>query len=107
MEINVSDKAKDQLRSLDVNESNFLRLWVEQGGCHGMTYQAAIDTEFDSKLDQTIFTESTLRIVADNESAKYFTGLSIDYSDDLVKSGFRFINPNASSTCGCGSSFTS
>jgi iron-sulfur cluster assembly protein len=100
----VSEKALEQLLLLDVNRENFLRLWVEQGGCSGMLYQAAIDTE-ESPTDNVLYQDDNLRILTDIDSLPHFDGVQIDYSDDLVASGFRFTNPNAVRTCGCGSSF--
>ena len=105
MTIEVTDKARTELINLDVNHDQFLRLWVEPGGCSGMSYGAAIDEEI-IEGDATIYQDDTIRVVADAESRKYFEGLKIDYTDDLVQSGFRFINPNAVQSCGCGSSFS-
>jgi iron-sulfur cluster assembly protein len=74
------------------------------GGCSGMTYSAALDQAMGTE-DVEVFSRDTLRIVCDQGSAIFLEGLRIDYSDDLVRSGFRFTNPNASGSCGCGSSF--
>jgi len=104
-QITVTDKAQQELIGLEVNHEQFLRLWVEPGGCSGMSYGAAIDEEM-GEGDQIIFENEQIRVVADPESVRYFDGLTIDYTDDLVQSGFRFINPNAVQSCGCGSSFS-
>lgn len=103
--ITVTDKARGHLADLKVNHENFMRLWLVNGGCKGLSYQAALDNDLDVD-DLVIFEDDTIRIVSDPFSAQYFHGLTIDYSDDLVKSGFRFINPNAATSCGCGGSFT-
>ena len=102
--LSVTDKAKDQLQTLDVNHANFLRLWVGEGGCSGMSYQAVIDDNATA-LDIVLYQDDDIKIVSDNTSKSYLEGITIDYEDDLVKSGFRFINPNAVKTCGCGGSF--
>ena len=102
--VSLSESAKQQLENMNINLPNFLRLWVAEGGCSGMTYQAAID-ETVTPFDKVLFEDGNLRIVSDGESALYFQGVFIDYSNDLVKSGFRFHNPNAVKSCGCGSSF--
>lgn len=102
--IKISEKAKEQLAQLDVGVDNFLRLWVESGGCAGLSYKAAIDNNADD-TDQVLYEDPQLKVLADAQSAQYMTGLEIDYSDDLVKAGFRFSNPNAASSCGCGASF--
>ncbi len=103
--IAISDRAKTELTGLEVSRDNFLRIWAEAGGCSGMTYQAAIDQEYSSE-DTTLYEDENLRVVSDRMSAPLFAGLQIDYSDDLVAPGFRFYNPNATRTCGCGSSFS-
>ncbi len=102
--IKISDRAKKQLELLNVDRDNFLRLWVESGGCSGLSYQAAIDDNA-AESDHVLYEDGALRVVSDAQSAQYMQGMEIDYSDDLVKAGFRFSNPNAASTCGCGGSF--
>ena len=102
--IQISDKAKTELKKLEASGPNFLRISVVPGGCSGMTYSAAIDNSLSDE-DQTVFEEQDLRVVADNGSAMFLEGLQIDYSDDLISSGFRFKNPKAVKACGCGSSF--
>ena len=102
--LSVTDKAKDQLRNLEVSDSTFLRLWVGEGGCSGLSYQAVID-DAATPLDVVLFQDDGLKIVTDGQSRHYLEGITIDYEDDLVKSGFRFLNPNAVKTCGCGGSF--
>lgn len=102
--IQISDKAKNELRNMDAGGENFLRISVVPGGCSGMTYSAAIDNTVGED-DQTIFEDAGLRVIADNGSAMFLDGLQIDYSDDLIASGFRFKNPKAVKACGCGSSF--
>ncbi len=103
--IQISAKAKQELLKLDATGANFLRISVTPGGCSGLTYGACIDnTPGDD--DQTIYQDPELRVVADAGSAMFIDGLSIDYSDDLISSGFRFKNPKAKKSCGCGSSFS-
>ena len=102
--LNVTDKARGQLKALEVTTSNFLRLWVGEGGCSGMSYQAVIDNAA-TPLDVILYQDDEIKIVSDAASRSYLEGITIDYEDDLVKSGFRFINPNAVKTCGCGGSF--
>lgn len=104
MTIEVTDKAKTEFEKLDVPEGAFLRISVVQGGCAGMTYTAAVETAMGDD-DESLYEDGSLRIVADVGSATFLDGLKIDYSDDLIKSGFRFLNPNAAGSCGCGSSF--
>lgn len=104
MAIQLSEKAKNELVNLEATGENFLRISVVSGGCSGMTYSACIDNTL-SDADQILFEEAQLRVVADSGSASYLDGLQIDFSDDLISSGFRFKNPKAIKSCGCGSSF--
>ncbi len=102
--LNITDKARIQLKKLEVSQSNFLRLYVGDGGCSGMSYQAVIDDNA-TPLDVLLYNDEEIKVVTDQSSRQYLEGITIDYEDDLVKSGFRFINPNAVKTCGCGGSF--
>jgi iron-sulfur cluster assembly protein len=104
MPIQLSDKAKQELINLEATGENFLRISVVSGGCSGMTYSACIDNTL-SDADQVLFEDAQLRVVADERSSGYLDGLQIDFSDDLISSGFRFKNPKAVKACGCGSSF--
>lgn len=102
MAIQITDKAKNQLLSLNVNHENFLRVWVEPGGCQGLHYRAALDDQIDEG-DATIFEDTDLKIVSDSTSIPFFAEVDVDYSDDLMKAGFKFVNRQAVSSCGCGS----
>ena len=102
--IQISDAAKRELVKLEATGENFLRISVIPGGCSGMTYNACIDNTL-SDADQTLYRDGELRVVADGGSAMFLDGLQIDFSDDLIASGFRFKNPKAKKSCGCGSSF--
>ncbi len=104
MDISVSDRAIQELAQLGVGGPQFLRIAVVPGGCAGMTYSAGIDSTLSDE-DSVVFQHEEVRIVADEGSAMYLQGLEIDYSDDLVQSGFRFRNTMAAKSCGCGSSF--
>lgn len=104
MSIQISDRAKNQLFKLGVCGERFLRISVVSGGCSGNTYSAAID-DAQSEDDKVVYQEGYLRAVADRRSAMHLAGLEIDYSDDLIQSGFRFKNPLALKSCGCGASF--
>lgn len=104
MSIQLSEKAKSELVKLEATGENFLRISVIPGGCSGMTYSACIDNAL-SDADQVVFEDAQLRVVADENSAPHLEGLQIDYSDDLIASGFRFKNPKAVKSCGCGASF--
>ena len=102
--LNLTEEARNQLKILKVSDTSFLRLWVGSGGCSGLSYQAVIDDNATA-LDVVLYQDDEIKIVTDNQSRQYLEGITIDYEDDLIKSGFRFINPNVSNTCGCGGSF--
>jgi len=103
-QLTITPKAESELAKLEFGENGFLRINVVPGGCSGMTYTAAVDTDFSDE-DVAVFESDSLRIVTDEGSAIFLEGLKIDFSDDLIRSGFRFTNPNASGSCGCGASF--
>jgi iron-sulfur cluster assembly protein len=102
--IKITPVALQELVKLEATGESFLRISVVPGGCSGMTYSACIDNVL-SDSDSVIFEEGGLRVVADAGSSMFLDGLEIDFSDDLIASGFRFKNPKAKKGCGCGSSF--
>lgn len=104
MSVHISDRAKRRLAELGLDGERFLRIAVVSGGCSGNTYSAGIGDTLGER-DQVVHREGELRVVADRSSAVHLDGLEIDYSDDLVHSGFRFKNPRAAKSCGCGASF--
>ncbi len=102
--VTITEKALEALRELDMPDGVFLRVSVVAGGCSGQTYSAALDDELFIS-DLVLYEKGPLKIATDPASGVYLEGLEIDYSDDLIRSGFRFTNPNAGGCCGCGSSF--
>ena len=97
-----SEKAR-LLMQREGREGFALRLKVVGGGCSGLQYQLMFDDEIGD-LDQEEEYDG-LKVVVDPKSAVYLVGTTIDYVDDLNRSGFKIENPNASNTCGCGESF--
>lgn len=81
-----------------------LRVWVAGGGCSGLQYGLALDDGQPEDGDQ-IFEQDGIRIFVDDLSLNYMEGSSVDYVDDQLGGGFKIENPNAVSSCGCGSSF--
>jgi iron-sulfur cluster assembly protein len=104
MNISISSKALKKLRHMGVGGSQFMRISVVPGGCSGMSYAASIDSS-SGEMDELVYEDGDLRVISDKGSALYLDGLEIDYSDDLIRTGFRLTNPKASHTCGCGASF--
>jgi iron-sulfur cluster assembly protein len=85
------------------NESSALRISVVGGGCSGFQYQMTLENQ-PQKDDQVIEMDG-LKVVVDSRSMLYLTGTRVDYVDGLSGSGFKFENPNAKGSCGCGESF--
>ena len=81
-----------------------LRVAVKPGGCSGYSYEMFFDTEVMS--DDVVREFGTVKVVVDAASAELLTGSALDYSDGLQGAGFQITNPNATRTCGCGSSFS-
>ena len=104
MNLTITEQAKDKLKEYQVGTGRFLRISVVSGGCSGMTYNALID-ENVGEQDEIIYDDGDFKIIADKRSSLFLEGLHIDFSDDLIQSGFRLTNPNASAACACGSSF--
>lgn len=103
--IKITPVALKELIKLEATGESFLRIAVIPGGCSGMTYSACIDNVL-SDDDTVIYADGDLRVVSDAGSTMFLDGLEIDFSDDLIASGFRFKNPKAKKGCGCGSSFS-
>lgn len=83
----------------------YLRVGVKGGGCSGFSYTLDLVEEAPAENDE-VMEHRGVRILIDSKSLLYLTGTEIDYKDETMASGFVFKNPNATSTCGCGSSFT-
>lgn len=103
--IDMSEAARNEFLRLDVGKEEFLRISLVPGGCSGLTYQLDSDTTVTA-FDEVIYEDDSLKAVTDKTSLQYLKGLFIDYSDDLIDVGFRFHNPNAVHTCGCGHSMS-
>jgi iron-sulfur cluster assembly protein len=84
--------------------STFLRMGVKGGGCSGFSYSLDL-TETKSDLDEE-FEVHGVKIVCDPKSYLYLNGTTLDFKDEIMGRGFVFNNPNATSSCGCGSSFS-
>lgn len=104
--ITITESAKTRICELLTEESpnTFLRTFVRGGGCSGFEYGFAFDTE--KTQDDFEFTIGSFSLIVDAMSMQYLDNAEIDYRDDLNGSNFTIKNPNAVSTCGCGSSFS-
>ncbi len=106
--INVSESAKAKVIDLLNEENNpslMLRTFVQGGGCSGFQYGFTFD-EQQSEDDFEIPLNDKWKLLIDSMSMQYLQGAEIDYTDDLTGSQFVIRNPNAQTTCGCGSSFS-
>ena len=104
--IGLSENAQKAVKRLAAEQGRpaaFLRVGVKGGGCSGMTYDVKLD-ETQNEHDR-VFDIGGVKLVCDSKSFIYLDGMTVDFSNELVGGGFRFINPNASGTCGCGTSF--
>jgi len=105
--VTISASALEEIKKLSINASNadktYLRIGVQGGGCAGFSYILEFDniSENDEKYEY-----HGLKIAIDKTQAIYLEGISIDFKRGLDNRGFIFDNPNATSTCGCGSSFS-
>lgn len=102
-----SDSAVEKVRELLVEEGNpdlKLRVFVQGGGCSGFQYGFTFDDVVND--DDTTIDKGGVQLLVDPMSFQYLVGAEIDYKDDLEGAQFVIRNPNASTTCGCGSSFT-
>lgn len=106
--ITISERAVNKLVTLrqesNYDESYFVRVGVEGGGCSGLTYKLDFDNAM--KDDDKIFEDKGVKIAVDKKSFLYLVGTQLDFTDGLNGKGFNFINPNANRTCGCGESFS-
>ncbi|GLU30758.1 iron-sulfur cluster insertion protein ErpA [Trinickia caryophylli] len=102
-----TDAAAEKVKQLIDEEGNpelKLRVFVQGGGCSGFQYGFTFDETVNE--DDTIMNKAGVQLLIDSMSYQYLVGAEIDYKDDLNGAQFVIKNPNANSTCGCGSSFS-
>src|SRR2546427_7313530 len=104
--INVTDSAVRQLRTLlearPENSREGLRVQLAKGGCSGLHYEMTLG---EKKEGDAVVERDGVEFFIDGESASYLRGATLDFRDGLTGVGFQIVNPNASRTCGCGTSF--
>ena len=104
--VTVTPKAVDKIREAFKREgvSGGLRLGVRGGGCSGLSYTI----NFDEKIGQNdqVHDFHGVKVIVDAKSAIYLQGTQLDFQKDLMGGNFKFVNPNADKTCGCGESFS-
>jgi iron-sulfur cluster assembly protein len=108
MALNLTDNAIKQVKELkhvqNLPETVFLRMGVKGGGCSGMSYLLEFDSEIGPHDRE--FEIDGVKVVCDKKSYLYLSGTTLDYVQQGLTGGFTFVNPNAKSSCGCGTSFS-
>lgn len=108
MGVMLTERAATEVKKIiaeqKLEEGTVLRVGVTGGGCSGFSYSLGFDKAFDEKTDSKS-EHHGVTMVVDKKSALYLDGTTVDFYDGLEKRGFTFDNPNATKTCGCGSSF--
>lgn len=101
MNLQITESATQRINALLIEHNEkFLRAFIKGGGCSGFQY----DFAFESKINEDDFLFD--HVLIDSTSAQYLNGAELNYKNDLAGAEFVFTNPNAQSTCGCGSSFS-
>jgi iron-sulfur cluster assembly protein len=105
--IQVTEKAAARIREImrdnGLSEGG-LRVGVQGGGCSGLSYNLALDTE--QRPGDRVFEQDGVKVFVDMKSLLYLSGTTLDWKDEgLMQRGFTFINPNSAGDCGCGESF--
>ena len=108
----ITNDAMEQISNLLKGQSDkkALRVGVRSGGCSGMSYTMDFIGGNEINPDDKVYyyslkAEKNFQVVCDPKSLIYIYGMQLDFSKELIGGGFNFVNPNASQTCGCGSSF--
>lgn len=105
--ITITKPAVEQLKKIleeeELSPNHYLRVGVKGGGCSGLSYVLDID---EKKEYDEIFDYKAFSLIIDKRHLMYLEGTKLDFSEGLDNRGFTFDNPNAQSTCGCGSSFS-
>jgi iron-sulfur cluster assembly protein len=108
MAVGLSEAATKQVKEMkqkqNLPDTVFLRMGVKGGGCSGMSYMLEFDTEMGPHDKE--FEIDGVKVVVDKKSYLYLNGTTLDYVTQGLTGGFTFVNPNAKSSCGCGTSFS-
>lgn len=100
--LELTDKCVKRLNEI-CNDGTFLRIIIEGGGCSGFQYKFEVDNKLNA--DDLQFGSDVGKVVIDETSIEYIDGSTIDFHEELIRAGFRILNPKAEGTCSCGSSF--
>jgi iron-sulfur cluster assembly accessory protein len=104
--VTLTDRAARRIEEIVAEEpaNTMLRISVEGGGCSGFQYK--FDLVDTAASDDVVVEKSTAKVLIDPVSLEYLAGAEIDFVDDLIGASFKIQNPNATASCGCGTSFT-
>ncbi|WP_090902293.1 iron-sulfur cluster insertion protein ErpA [Candidatus Nitrospira nitrificans] len=104
--ITITPTAEGKIRELMQEEKDTvgLRVYVKGGGCHGYQYGMAFESVMSE--DDTVIEKGDVKVIMDSQSAPLLAGCEVDFRDTVQGSGFEIKNPQAKTTCGCGSSFS-
>jgi iron-sulfur cluster assembly protein len=103
--VQVTEKATQRIRQILAKDGGAgLRLAVQGGGCSGLSYLFKLETK--ERASDHVFGSSDAKLLIDPKSFVYMDGLTLDYKESLIQSGFVIDNPNAQKTCSCGTSFS-
>lgn len=103
--IDITENAQEHIANvLKKDNVKYFRITVLGGGCAGFQYKFDFDNEINS--DDILISRSKIEILIDNTSLNFIKGSTIDYVNELIGSSFKIKNPQASSSCGCGTSFS-
>lgn len=104
--LQISDSAVKQLEKiLSQHPGKFLRITVQPGGCNGFEYNLILSDNLE-KDDVTFSPTESVRVIVDEMSLDLIKGATLDYTAELIGAAFKLTNPNASTSCGCGNSFS-
>ena len=103
--LEITENAQKHIASiLATDNSKYFRITVLGGGCAGFQYKFDFDNEINT--DDNLIKTEKIEIIIDNTSLEFIKGSKIDYVKELIGSSFKILNPQASSSCGCGTSFS-
>jgi iron-sulfur cluster assembly accessory protein len=108
MSVTLTEKAASEVKKIiadqKLEDGTVLRVGVAGGGCSGFQYSLGFDTQYDPQAD-TKSEQHGVAVVVDKKSDLFLDGTTLDFHEGIDKRGFTFNNPNATKSCGCGSSF--
>ena len=105
--ISITSKAAQKIQEFmkeDEKHPEFLRIYIQGGGCSGMSYGMGFENTVEE--DDQIIEETGIKILVDSTSIDHLKGANVDYIESLMGSGFKINNPNVTKSCSCGSSFS-